>query len=352
MARGRHLTWTDRLLIEKYLRHGNTVAQIAELLHVSRQTIYNEIKRGRYTRLIGETYETVTAYSPDIAQDRHDKLKSVHGADLKIGTDRKLANYIEHRILHDHYSPAAVLAEIKKNGLHFTTTICKTTLYSYIRKGVFLHLTYTDLPNHGTYRKRQYHHIKAVRASYGETIENRPDISDRTEFGHWEMDTVIGKQRTKPILLVLTERKTRYELIIKLQDKSSKSVISALGKIERHYTSKLFPNIFKSITVDNGTEFSDSNGIQRSIKSNSVRTKLYYCHPYSAYERGSNENINKMIRRFFPKGFDFRKTNSDYIATVQNWINHYPRSVLNYQCADELFQAELEQIGLLHNSRI
>lgn len=350
MARGRHLNWTDRLLIEKYLRHNHSVSQIADLLHVSRQTIYNELNRGRYTKIIGETYETVTAYSPDIAQERHDQLKSVHGAALKIGSDHRLAKYIEQKIIDHHYSPAAVLAEIKRNNLQFSTTICKTTLYSYIRKGVFLHLTYTDLPNRGTYRKRRYNRIKAVRPIYGESIEHRPNIEDRTEFGHWEMDTVIGKLRTKPILLVLTERKTRYELIIKLQDKTTKSVVDALGNIERKYSAALFPKIFRTITVDNGVEFADRNGIERSIlsKPNSelIRTKLYYCHPYSAYERGSNENINKMIRRFFPKGFDFRKTDQKYIATVQNWINHYPRKVLDYQSADELFETEMHNIRI------
>lgn len=343
---GRYLTWNDRLLIEKYLRYGHSVAQIGKMLHVTRQTIYNELKRGKYTKIIGETYETVTAYSPDIAQARYDSLKSAHGAELKIGTDRKLANYIERRIMHDHYSPAAVLADIKRSGMHFSTTICKTTLYSYIRKGVFLHLSYSDLPNKGTYRKRQYRHIRASNPTYGESIENRPNIEDRTEFGHWEMDTVIGKQRTKPILLVMTERKTRYELIIKLQDKTTKSVVSALGKIEARYTTKLFPKLFRTITVDNGVEFSDYKGIERSARSKSVRTKLYYCHPYSAYERGSNENANKLIRRFLPKGTDFRRISADYIMTVQNWINRYPRAILNYQSAEEAFLTELNNIRI------
>ena len=343
---GRYLTWNDRLLIEKYLRHGHTVIQIAKSLHVSRQTIYNELKRGKYTKIIGETYETVTAYSPDIAQARYDSLKSAHGADLKIGTDHKLARYIEQKIINNHYSPAAVLADIKRSGMHFSTTICKTTLYSYIRKGVFLHLSYSDLPNKGVYRKRQYRHIKASKPTYGESIENRQDISDRAEYGHWEMDTVIGKQRTKPILLVLTERKTRYELIIKLQDKTSKSVVSALGKIEARYGTKMFPKIFKTITVDNGVEFSDYKGIERSARSKSVRTKLYYCHPYSAFERGTNENVNKMIRRFLPKGTDFSKIGTDYIATVQNWINRYPRGILGYQSAEEAFLTELNNIRI------
>lgn len=345
MGRGRHLTWNDRLLIEKYLKQNLRIIQIAQCLRVSRQTIYNELKRGAYKRLDSDTWQMYTAYSPDIAQARCDSLKSVHGPQLKIGNDHKLANYIASKITNDKYSPAAALADIKRNGLQFTTTICKTTLYSYIRKGVFLNLTYSDLPNKGQYRKRQYHHVKSSRASVGESIENRPDIADRTEFGHWEMDTVIGKQRTKPILLVLSERKTRYELIVKLPDKTTKSVISAINQIERKYRNN-FTKVFKSITVDNGVEFSDSRGIQQSALRKSVRTKLYYCHPYSSYERGTNENINKMIRRFFPKGTDFRREPPGYIRVVETWINNYPRKILNYQSASAMFQSELHKLSI------
>ena len=345
MGRGKHLTWNDRLLIEKYLKQNMRIIQIAQYLRVSRQTIYNELKRGAYERLDGKTWKTETAYSPDIAQSRCDSLKSVHGPQLKIGKDHKLANYITAKIANDHYSPAAVLADIRRNDMRFTTTICKTTLYSYIRKGVFLNLSYSDLPNKGQYRKRQYHHVKASRASAGESIENRPDIADRKEFGHWEMDTVIGKQRTKPILLVLSERKTRYEIIVKLPDKTTKSIISAINQIERKYKNK-FPEIFKTITVDNGVEFSDHRGIQKSVLQKTVRTKLFYCHPYSSYERGTNENINKMIRRFFPKGTDFRREPPGYIRAVETWINNYPRQILNYQSANAMFQNELHKLSI------
>lgn len=332
------MTWNDRLLIERYLRAKTSITQIARYLRVSRQTIYNELNHGKYERLDRKTLKTFITYSPDKAQARADSLKSHHGAGLKIGNDIKLANYIEAKIANDHYSPAAALADIRNNGLKFSTTICKSTVYSYIRKGVFLRLTYSDLPNKGQYRKRQYHHIKSSRATAGQSIEVRPDISDRAEFGHWEMDTVIGKQRTKPNLLVLSERKTRYELIIKLPDKTSKSVADALRKIEAEYGAQLFPKVFKSITVDNGVEFSRLN--------KSVQTEFYYCHPYSAYERGTNENINKMIRRFFPKGTDFRREPPEYIRAVQTWINDYPRDILNYQSASMAFHSELHKLSI------
>ena len=344
MGRGRHLTWNDRLQIERYLRDGLSVAETAKRVHVCRGTIYNELKRGSFEHLNGKTWEIEKRYSPDMAQQRCDELKQNHGPQLKIGRDRAYASEIERTIIDRKYSPAAALADIHRRGLLFSTTICKNTIYNYIRKGVFLNLTMADLPNKGQYKKRKYAHVKSSRATAGTSIEKRPDITDRTAFGHWEMDTVIGKQRTKPILLVLSERKTRYELICKLPDKSSRSVICCMDKLERKY-GKHFSDIFKSITVDNGTEFSNHTELERSVRSNSNRTTLYYCHPYSAYERGTNENTNKIIRRFCPKGTDFRRVPPGYIRAVETWINDLPRKVLGYKSAAELFQHELDCIN-------
>ena len=126
MGRGKNLTWNDRLQIERYLKQKMRVSEIAKRLRVARWTVYRELKRGEYTRLDSDTLLTYTAYSPDIAQDRYESLKSVHGAPLKIGNDHALASYIEAKIIKDHYSPAAVLADIKRNGLNFSTTICES----------------------------------------------------------------------------------------------------------------------------------------------------------------------------------------------------------------------------------
>ena len=156
---------------------------------------------------------------------------------------------------------------------------------------------------------------KPARAPKGESIENRPqEINDRETFGHWEMDCVEGKKKTKEALLVLSERLTRQEIIIKMPDKTAASVVKALNRLERKY-GRRFPQVFKSITVDNGSEFADCAGIEKSIfgRGKRQRTTVYYCHPYSAYERGTNENINKMIRRFLPKGTDFRQVSVEYV---------------------------------------
>lgn len=331
----KHLTWTDRLKIEKGLKEGLNALQIADRLHVHNTTIYRELKRGRYEHLNSDlTVEN--RYSPEIAEARYRKNLTEKGRELKIGNDKALADYIEKKI-GEGFSPAAVLGEIKNKGLKFKTTICEKTIYNYIDHEVFYGISRKDLPEHGRH-KRKYNKIcrKAAKAPRGESIEQRPEeINERKTFGHWEGDCVCGKKKTKATLFVLSERLTRKEIIIKMPDQTAKSVVKALNKIERSYGEN-FKDVFKSITFDNGSEFADCEGIENSVYGGK-RTKAYFCHPYSAYERGTNENINKMIRRFFPKGINFNRITNDCIKWVENWINSYPRKILNFQTADMIF---------------
>lgn len=322
----KHLTWTDRLKIEKGLKEGLKPCAIADRLHVHNTTIYRELKRGRYTHLNSDL-TTEERYSPEIAQQRYEENLKAKGGELKIGEEG--------------YSPAAVVGEIKRLGLTFKTEISEKTIYNYIDKGIFYGISRESLPEHGE-RKRKYDKVerkKAARAPQGESIEERPqEINDRQTFGHWEGDCVCGKKRTKETLFVLSERLTRNEIIIKMPDQTAASVVAALNKLERRFGKK-FSQIFKSITFDNGSEFMDCAGIEKSVYGKDrKRTKVYYCHPYSAYERGTNENINKMIRRFLPKGTDFRKVTAAYIQRVETWINNYPREILGFETSGSLFE--------------
>lgn len=217
--RFKQLTRADRLNIEKYLRQGMTKQAVADALGVSLRTVYYELKRGQYIHTNSDLTEEVR-YSCDVAESVKKYNGTNKGPQLKIGNDHELAAYIERRIVEDGYSPAAVLGEIRVKGMKFKTSICKSTLYSYIRKGVFLTLEMRDLPRHGK-NKRGYTrtHKKGARASAGTSIEHRPEeVNARTTVGHWEMDSVLGKKKTKPALLVLSERLSRKELIIKVQD--------------------------------------------------------------------------------------------------------------------------------------
>lgn len=340
--RFRHLTKTDRIRIEQQLRDGKEPKEIADALGVHISTIYREKKRGEYTHRNSDWTEE-TRYSSDLGEMKYRANLAAKGPDLKIGNDHELAEYIERRIADDKLSPAAVLGEIKANGLSFATTICVNTLYSYVEKGVFLRLTNKSLPVKGD-KKRPYHHVEQKRAPRGESIEKRPDeIAERSTFGHWEMDTVVSARPGKAAILVLTERLTRNEITAKIPDKTTASVVQALDALESEW-GEMFPHIFRTITVDNGSEFADCEGIERSAMGEGARTKCYYCHPYSSYERGSNENMNRMIRRWLPKGTNFDEIAAEVIEAVTDWINNYPRKIHGYLTAGRLFQEQITAI--------
>ncbi len=166
------------------------------------------------------------------------------------------------------------------------------------------------------------------------------------EFGHWEMDTVVGKQGiSKKSFLVLTERKTRKEIIEILKEHTAKEVVRILDKIERKWGAA-FKQVFKSITVDNGSEFSDAEGLKRARRGKKTRTEVFYCHPYSSYERGSNENQNRLIRRHVPKGTDLDTISKRDVKEIEKWINEYPRALFGGRSSDMLFQDELNRLAL------
>lgn len=108
-----------------------------------------------------------------------------------------------------------------------------------------------------------------------------------------------------------------------------------------------FRKVFRSITVDNGAEFSAADGLERSAINKTIpRTKIYFCHPYSSWERGSNENQNIMIRRKHPKGTNFAKVSAAEITATEQWINNYPRRILGYKSSEIMFRQCLQEIGL------
>ena len=202
---------------------------------------------------------------------------------------------------------------------------------------IFPNITNKDLPEKGE-RKREYNKVREKKEPRGRSIEERePEVDERKEPGHWEMDSVLGKKGTKARLLVLSERVTRSEIIIKVQDGRAITVVRALDRLEREL-GDLFPVIFKSITCDNGSEFANWAGIERSVwKRKGQRTTVYFCHPYTACERGTNENINRMIRRHFPKGTDFGKVTAAEVKRVERWINTYPREILGFSSSADMF---------------
>ena len=337
----KNLTFTQRLQIETLNNAKKSKKEIAEILGLHICTIYRELKRGAYEHLskrdsfwYGVKYKKEIKYSAQISQDRYDLLCSGKGRPLKIGKDFAFLEYIEKRVVKDKISACAVLGEIKYNNMPFATRISKTTLYRYIKIGIFQNIKLET-------RKKEYKKVRIKRAPKGTSIERRPlEIKNRNTFGHWEMDCVCGKN--KATLLVLSERLTRKEIIFKMENQKSISVIRCLNILERRY-GKAFRKIFKSITMDNGSEFADYKGIEKSIY-NGKRTTTFYCHPYCSSERGTNERLNREIRRLIPKGSDLSKYTIQDIQRVEDWVNNYPREIFGYATSSELFEKQLKAI--------
>jgi len=150
-----------------------------------------------------------------------------------------------------------------------------------------------------------------------------------------------NKGKGKAALLTLTERKTRMKIIRKLKAGTQAAVVRAINGIERQMGPEAFHMVFKSITADNGSEFLDFQALEKSVRGGLRRTQVYYAHPYSSWGRGTNENANRIIRRFIPKGCDISKITRAEIQRIENWINRYPRKILNFKTAEEMFIQEL-----------
>lgn len=331
------LQWKERLKIEKMLKEKKSVQQIADALHVHNSTIYRELRRGKAIQRTTELVER-EVYCPDVAEDKYKVNLSAKGPALKIGNDFALAAYIQDKIANERYSPGAVLDKIREEGLIFSVMVSRWTIYSYITKGVFLGITNKDLPRRGK-KKRKYHKVRQAHLPQGDSIDDRPEeIDRRSAFGDWEMDTVESCKKDLRRLLVLTERKFRKEIIFLMPDGTSASVVKALDRMERRLGATMFRRIFRTITVDNGSEFKDCVGMERSCLTKRSRTHVYYCHPYSSWERGSNENANILIRRWIPKGTNLSTVSAEEVAWVERWINSYPRGVLGGRSSDRALQ--------------
>ena len=335
----RHLKWEDRLSIERMLKIKTKPVKIAEALGVCVKTVYNEIERGMCVQQTSD-YEFVKRYCADVAERKYQENLRAKGPDIKLGKDFAFAEYIERQIITEKRSPGAALAQIEIDGIKFETSICETTLYNWIYRGdVFLNVTEEHLLYKGDHRKPEDRdRQKRAPPAAGDTIEQRlPEVNERSTFGNWEMDSIVGCKGSKAALVVLTERLTRYPFIMWVPDHTMESVVRALDRKERRMGAA-FRNIFKTITVDNGCEFQDCKGMERSKRARKPRTKIYYCHPYSAYERGSNENMNRIIRRFFPKGTNFDTVTAAEVADVEKWLANYPRKILGWKTPQMLFE--------------
>lgn len=331
----KHLTKEKRAQIEILLKQNMPKIQIAKEIGISRSTLYRELERGTVVQIDTQLKEH-KKYFYDVGQRVYEENRENSKNSFKAAKVYDFLKYAENQILQNKLSPDAVCGRAKLEN-KFKEIVCTKTLYNYIDMGL-LKVRNIDLPLR-VKRKTKRDKDRKNRRLFGLSIEQRPvEVENRVEFGHWEIDTVVGIRESSSVLLTLDERKTRRRHIVKIDSRSSESVEKGLKKIANIYGDK-FSYVFKSITSDNGLEFAHLNSILPDVP-------IYYAHPYSSFERGTNEKQNSLIRRFLPKGKSFDNISDDYIAFIEDWINNLPRKIFNYSSSLEMFNNVLFDIAI------
>ena len=348
-SKWKHLTYADRQILEKLVRRNHrsrkrdrlTREEMASIVGCSLSTLKRELKRGEVYLL--DTYLCeYKSYSAKIAQDLADTNGTAKGPMIKIGINHNLAEKIRCLIVEQRYSPYAVIAKLRHDIDYLETPISVKTLYNYIEKGYIPEVTLEHLRRKGKQKKRCRGSVVRVRRDcLSKSISDRPEEADeRAEYGHWEMDCIESGKNQKvgsACLLVLVERMTRLTKVFKLKGQTQIEVIRAINGLERRLGTRKFRKEFKSITVDNGSEFLNWRGIEKSCLSltSKPRTQVYFCDSYSSWQRGTNEQTNGMLRMWFPKGSAITDFSVKEVLAAQDWLNDYPRKVLNGLSANQ-----------------
>jgi len=237
-----------------------------------------------------------------------------------------------------HWSIDASVGYARVHGLFGEDEmVCTSTLYNELWADN-LPLRLTEMPE-VLKRKRRKSPVRQRKKSFGTSIDQRPEIAaKREEEGHWEGDTMVGLRAGKEaVILTLLEKKTNTYLAIRIPDKTSEAVMAAMAGLREEYGDR-FSEVFKTITVDNGSEFADFSEIEK------WGTKVYFAHPYTSWERPQNERHNGLFRRYVPKGTSMEKYSADYILASADELNGRPRRKLAYRTPEELFEAFLDKV--------
>ena len=331
----KQLNIKNRIEIETLLKQGFSQSQVAKHIGVNRSTISREIKRGSVTTL-NSHLEYSNNYEAQTAQTLSNKRNLNSRKKPKYFGNKDILDQISKIVKEKKYSFEIISGRLKL--VNSKVTFSTQTLYNYYHKGL-LKISNFHLPNYGITKSSKG--TRRANISH-KSIDNRPkEVNDRIEAMHWEMDCVVGGLTKGPVGLVLTERVTRTALIFKMKEKTSANVVTVLDHLHDKLGSE-FKTVFKSITTDNGSEFQDYPGIEKG-----GRTTQYFAHPYSSWERGTNENLNREIRRFFPKKTKFNDVTDKQIKKVQYWMNNKPRKVLNYYTPIEVMKKHHPKLAKL-----
>ena len=309
----KQLTDRERYQIETLNTEGYTQTGIARALKRSPSTIYRELARN----------SDVKGYRGSLAIKRTDRRR--RGAKKKIKLDAPMRSMIK-SLLGEYYSPEQISGRLK---LALGVEISHETIYKHIwgdkENGGDLHKFLRT--NGKRYRKRGSGKDKRGQIKNAVSIDDRPAIvEEKSRIGDWEIDTVIGKNH-KQALVTIVERKSKFTVMKKVENKTAELVAAATIELLRPYKDLVF-----TITADNGKEFAFHEKVSKALECD-----YYFAHPYSSWERGLNENTNGLIRQFFPKGSRFEELTERSVKRAKGLLNRRPRKTLGFATPTEVF---------------
>ena len=315
-----HLTIEERCCIRKYYHDGESFRKIAELIGRNVSTVSREIWRNK-------TYMNCKpAYYPKTAQTKCNLRRSY--CHRGMFWNREVLDYIEDK-LNQTWSPE----QIAKTPCELKIPSFKT-IYRWIYEGYLVKGNVKVLRKKGKTRKRLGN---GGRFTTGKSIRKRDkSVYKRREVGHWEVDTVVsGTGKSKACFATFAERKTRYYIAVWMPDRKAasmeKAAVKALGALP--------PGMVKSITCDRGSEFGNWRNIEEKLKCD-----VYFADPYCAWQKGTNENSNGLLREFYPKGRNLSHVREKTLKKNLALINARPKKVLGYKAPADLFEQELQKV--------
>jgi transposase, IS30 family len=314
-----HLTYEQRYTISVMLQSGYTQTSISEALGGSKSVISREIIRNRDGRS--------KKYVADLAQRKCEARHKQKKKKVKLTTE--MWAYITEK-LDQKLSPEQVVGFSKRNKVE---CISHQWIYYLIwedkkRNGKLC----KNLRNKGKpYKRHGTGRYSKEKSSNKLDISQRPSIvENRVRFGDLEVDTIIGKHR-KMALVTINDRATGILKVARVKEKTSALVTAKIIELLIPWKPYLH-----TITADNGAEFT-----KHEIISEALDIDFYFAKPYQSWQRGSNENLNRLVRQYFPKGTDFDNIDPKQVAFVENQINHRPRKRYNFRSPIEMFNQKL-----------
>jgi len=335
--RGQHLRFEDRCSIKIFKRLHYSNRRIAAAIGCSPSTISNELKRGTGTRKGSRGRHP--EYSAKRGQANYEANRSRCHKAHKVEDCKSFLEWMVRQIQERQWSLDACVGYAKRKGLFPEDQIpCTKTLYNELWAGN-LPIDPFSIPEALSRRRKRHGHRKHKR-TLGASIDARPKIaSNRTECGHWEIDTVVGhKSGKESVVLTIVEKKTDFYIAVKIPSKNADSVMVAMEVLREEFGKDYFAEIFKTITADNGSEF----GRLSELEAQGVR--VYFAHPYAFWERAQNERHNRLFRKYVPKGRSIENYSEEQILWFADEMNGLPRKHLGYATPEELFDGFLDHV--------